>query len=453
MNKIVDETTEDVVLGSLILNPSEYNAVAQYIPDIKVFSQKKARALWIKVSKMIKSSAHVDTLTVCTSITSDDRLQGLSQGYVVDCTNGGCALGMTEVYAQTIYEKYLLRKIADETDKIRNNVINHGENVYEMISSAHTLMGELIRVRPGDKFSIDVEISDTLKTMRDGSRRMIKTGYKEIDNLAGGLTRGEITIVGGRPGHGKTTLLVNLLASLVTNGYKVAMFNRELPNTEVIKKLLCIEYPKLHYDKVRRGIIDATDVKFISKLKKASRIIKSKYSEDKFIMFDNIRDLPKTASEIKKFKPDVIIDDYIQLIKPVGREDNRRLQLEKICNDYKWLAKENNCSVILASQLNRYLEARGRESKRPQLSDLAECGAIEQIAENVLFIYYPHKVNPSIGTESELQLYASKVRYGKTKDIELGYKGHICTVYDDWSIKNFQEPKEKDEEEQQLTLK
>ena len=63
------------------------------------------------------------------------------------------------------------------------------------------------KLRPGEKFSIDDTMSETLNTMKDGNARMIKTGYKEIDNLAGGLTRGEITIVGGRPGHGKTTLL------------------------------------------------------------------------------------------------------------------------------------------------------------------------------------------------------------------------------------------------------
>ena len=65
MNQIVDEATENVVLGSLILNPSEYNSVAQYIPDLKVFSQKRARTLWLKVGKMVKGGAKIDTLTVC----------------------------------------------------------------------------------------------------------------------------------------------------------------------------------------------------------------------------------------------------------------------------------------------------------------------------------------------------------------------------------------------------
>ena len=442
MNRIQDESTENVVLGSLILNPTEYDAVAHYISDINVFSQKRAQALWLKLRKMIKSGAKIDTLTVCNSINGDDQLKGISKGYVVDCTVDACALGMTESYAQSIYEKYLLRKIVDEADDIKNNVINHGKDVYELISHTHTLMGELIRVRPGEKFSIDGAMKDTINTMKDGSNRMIKTGYREIDGLAGGLTRGEITIVGGRPGHGKTTFLVNMLASLINGGYKVAMFNRELPNTEVIKKLICIENPRLLYRDVRRGIIDKEDKGFIEELKKASQKIAEKYSEDRFIMFDNIRDLPKTASEVKKFKPDVIIDDYIQLVKPVGKEDTRRLQLETICNDYKWLAKESDCSVILASQLNRHLESRARESKRPQLSDLAESGAIEQVAENAFFVYYAYKVDPAMHSKNEIKLVASKVRYGESDEIDLSYKGDICTIYDNWSLNNFREPHE-----------
>ena len=269
-----------------------------------------------------------------------------------------------------------------------------------------------------------------------------RQGDREIDGLAGGLTRGEITIVGGRPGHGKTTFLVNLLSSLIKGGYKVAMFNRELPNTEVIKKLICIENPNLLYRDVRKGIVNKNDKKFIEELKKASQVIAEKYSEDKFIMFDNIRDFPKTASEVKKFKPDVIIDDYIQLVNPVGKEDTRRLQIERICNDYKWLAKENDCSVIIASQLNRYIEARSREAKRPQLSDLAESGAIEQVAENVFFVYYAYKVNPAMEDKNVIKLVASKVRYGVSKEIDLSYIGDICTIYDNWSLKNFKEPYE-----------
>ena len=388
---------------------------------------------------MIKNGKKIDLPMLCASITNEDMLSGVTTGYILDITNDVCSMGMMESYAQIIYEKYLIRKIVEETENIKKDALHRGGDVYSLINHAHSLMGELIRVRPGDKFTIDKAMSETLNTMQEGNKKMIKTGYKEIDNLAGGLTRGEITIVGGRPGHGKTTFLVNLLASLINGGYKVAMFNRELPNSEVIKKLICIENPRLNYKDVRKGIIDKTNTSFISQLKKASQKIADKYGEDKFIMFDNIRDLTKTASEVKKFEPDVIIDDYIQLVTPTGKESERRLQLERICNEYKWLAKESKCAVVLASQLNRSLESRSKEAKRPQLSDLAESGAIEQVAENVFFVYYSYKVDPSMHSKNEIRLIASKVRYGESSELTLHYNGDICTIYDNWSIPHIKE--------------
>ena len=266
MNQAVDKTTENVVLGSLVLNSSEYNIVAPYIPEPKVFSQEKARLLWIKIGKMIMEDHHVDNLTVCSSITGKEKENGLSESYVIECTSSACSLGMTHVYAQKIYEKYLLRKIVAEADGIKHNVLHHGDNIYDLVTSTHTLMGELLRVRPGSAFNIDKEMKSTIISMKDNNVRMIKTGYGDIDKFAGGLTRGEISIVGGRPGHGKTTFLINLLSKFIHNGYKVAMFNRELPNTELLKKIMCIEEPKLSYSSVRRGDFNDNQTQLIQKV-------------------------------------------------------------------------------------------------------------------------------------------------------------------------------------------
>ena len=428
-DKVVDETTEDVVLGAVIMNPESYNAVAQYVPDINVFTQGKARHLWVKIGKMIRADKLIDTVTMCASLSNDDISNGVSKGYIVDCTSSSCVGAYAEAYAQKLYEKFLLRKVVQEADNIKVTASTNNSDVYNTITNAHTLMGELLQVRPSEKFDIDDVVIETIKDMRQKKNKLIKTGYPKIDSFAGGLTRGEITIIGGRPGHGKTTFLINLLAKIVEGGYRCVLFNRELPNSEVIKKLICLEMPMLSYSMVRRGIFNDDSIDY---LKKAKELITKKFNSDAFLMFDNIRDFSKTASEVKKFKPDVIIDDYIQLVSPSGREDQRRLQIEKLVNDYKWLAKESKCAVIMASQLNRMVEMRTNNKVRePQLSDLAESGAIEQIAENVFFVYYGHKLDPAKYSRSELSIIAGKVRYGQTGSVVLGYNGDVCTIYDE----------------------
>ena len=157
--------------------------------------------------------------------------------------------------------------------------------------------------------------------------------------------------------------------------------------------------------------------------------MKENYVEDKFRMFDNIRDLPRSIAEIKKFQPDVIFDDYIQLVAYKGKEEQRRLQLEQLVNDYKWVAKENNCVVVLASQLNRGLEARVGKNQRPQLSDLAESGAIEQVAENVFFVFYKYKITGAEEEKQDMILVASKVRYGESGETILYYEGDKAKIY------------------------
>ena len=163
----------------------------------------------------------------------------------------------------------------------------------------------------------------------------------------------------------------------------------------------------------------------------AVEIVRKKYSKDNFLMFDNIKDFTASSAEVKKFKPDVIFDDYIQLIGYKGKEEQRRLQIEELVNNYKWLAKETNASVVLASQLNRGVEYRGK-TFLPQLSDLAESGAIEQVAENVFFTYYDYKVNGEDGKgKNVITMSAGKVRYGDTGTVDMGYDGDKCKIYND----------------------
>ena len=122
------------------------------------------------------------------------------------------------------------------------------------------------------------------------------------------------------------------------------------------------------------------------------------------------------------------------------------MQIEKLVNDYKWLAKETESVVVLASQLNRYVERnnKGRgKTLEPQLSDLAESGAIEQVAENVFFSYYDYKVTGEKGKKGKniITLIASKIRYGDSGSVDLGYDGNKCKLYNTMEeIINNEEP-------------
>ena len=423
-----DNDLENSVLGIMILYPEVYPEIRDYMIVDEVFHQGKAQLLWRKLKSMLGQKEFIDIKTVASSITDDDRTGGLTHVYVVDCTVAAGLSSAAPTYSKKLYEKYLMRRVVEETSKIQMLAMKSGEETYDCIINAHTLFSELIELNPTrEKESIDSLLIDAVQDIKNKNSNLIKTGYTAIDKFAGGLTRGEITIVGGRPGHGKTTMLINVIATLIGNGYKVALFNRELPNIEVVKKLICLESQKLSYALIRQGIHNEES---LAQIEIVREIIKNKYNEEKFLMFDNIRDFAKTSAEVKKFKPDVILDDYIQLISPDKHIPERRLQLEKLVNDYKWLAKQMKCAIILASQLNRAIESRNKKGT-PQLSDLAESDAIAQVAENVFFVYYDYKINGEDGKGKNIITFvAKKVRYGETGESDMGYNGDKCKIFD-----------------------
>jgi len=373
---------------------------------------------------MVRKRELVDMITLSSTLTQGDYISGLDNVFIVDCTSSAGSEITIEVYAKKMYEKYLLRLVVKQAEEIIKNALDNKVDALDSLVNAHTSIGELISLRPDSIFDIEESLSQAIESIRNTDKLLIQTNFKNIDKFAGGLTRGELTIVGGRPGHGKSTMLLNMLSNVLSGGHKVLLFNRELTNVEVLKKLLAIESGKLSYTMIRQGIYD---VENLQELDRVREYIAKKYSPDKFRMYDKLRDFPSSATEIKKFKPDVILDDYIQLIKPDNPDDPRRLQLERIVNDYKWIAKEYNCVVILASQLNRGLETRG--TQRPQLSDLAESGAIEQVAENVFFVFYAYKLDQKPENKNLITLVAAKVRYGETGTAQMAYDGDRCKIY------------------------
>ena len=420
-----DTAIELAVIGGIIQNTEKYNDISKYIVSDDVWHESKCKMLWQIISGMIKRREHVDMITITATLTEENKIFGVDAVFIVDCTNNAATSNSLEIYAKKMYEQYLLRLVIKQAKEIEETAMDNKINAMDVLVSAHTSIGELINLRPDSVFDINEALGDAVESIQNTDKLLIKTGFHNVDKFAGGLTRGEITIVGGRPGHGKSTMLLNMLSNVLSSDKKVMLFNRELTNVEVLKKLIALESGRLSYGMIRQGIYDQ---EHLQELDRVRGFIAKKYNADKFRMYDQIRDFPSSATEIKKFKPDIIFDDYIQLITPAGKEEQRRLQLERIVNDYKWIAKEYNCSVILASQLNRALETRG--TQRPQLSDLAESGAIEQVAENVFFVYYPYKVQGGKPEEKhDIVLVAAKVRYGETGSIQMAYDGDKCKMY------------------------
>jgi replicative DNA helicase len=165
-------------------------------------------------------------------------------------------------------------------------------------------------------------------------------------------------------------------------------------------------------------------------IEESLNIIKEKYT-DKLFMFDNIRNLDGTFREIRRIKPDIVIDDHIGLIEYANNDmRDLRLKIADTSRRYKWLCKSEDISVILVSQLNRNIEY--RTERIPKLSDLAESGNLEQDAEIVAFTHYPWTVDFENAKHGRygLDIVVAKNRYGSTGRATVGFSPDTCSIYE-----------------------
>ena len=324
-------------------------------------------------------------------------------------------------HSKVVWEKHIQRQVLRTATKLLNSSYLSIDKTKQILDEHGRYVDTLRGLLPTRNVDIGSIAKETVDKIIKGNS-LISYNFKPLDEFAGGMTRGEITVIGGRPGHGKTTLIVNLVQKLIEDGRKVLLINREMNNTEMMRKLLVLETDGITYDGIRENEIAEGYKKILTN--GAIGDLANKYKRLK--MFDSLKSLDEALAEITKFKPDVIVDDYIQLIQmPSALE--RRFQLENIMNEYKWICKKENCSAILVSQLNREIER--RFDPKPKLSDFAESGVIEQTAEAALFVYYPYQYDDEKFSPYSINIISAKARYGLTGEASVGFNGNKCKFY------------------------
>ena len=421
------QEAEASVLGSMIADSSCIPVVKSVI-DSSMFYNSSCRKLFELVSDMSDDNITFDLVSVCSAITPSMKESGVTPYFVSNLVTESLVENY-EFHSNIVRDKFLLRNIISKCRGIADASYDSMKDAMSMLTDTHQEIGFLMNTHSEKSDSIDDLVDKTIDSIANSKDSLVSTGFICIDNLCGGMTKGEITIIGGRPSHGKTTLVINMIKACIDQGLKVMVFNREMTNVEMIKKLLVLESERLSYLKIRRGMIG--DLNDSAEINKTMDRIKKKYNKDKFQMFDNIQTLEKASVEVQKFQPDIIFDDFIQLIKPKKASKDRRFQIEEIVHTYKWLAKSTNSVAVLVSQLNRGVEYRTGADAKPKMSDLAESGSIEQSAENVIFVYYPFKVSldESKDSKNKLQLIGSKVRYGVSGTSDVGFDGDKVKIY------------------------
>lgn len=332
--------------------------------------------------------------------------------------------GNLTAYANLIAKAALRRRIiAWGNDAIQFavntslNLIEVAEHIEEIatdiLMSVHTLTDQksisLVEALNEDEAKMMADLADP-----DSPTLVHSTGYRALDDLIGGLYRTDLVIVAGRPSMGKTSFLLNLGLNAMRGGARPIMLNCEMPRDQLIRRFLMME---AEVDGTRLRKLQITPTEF-DRLKEARQRLKAIPTAGGFFIADMKKPtLKQIESKLREHYYttgfDLVLLDYlgITMIAPSKPGLDMRIHMAETAAGLKELAKEFNVPLVTAAQLNRDNEK--RNSKRPQLSDLAESGGIENAADLVLFIHREEMYatsaarslpNPGRGTKAEIIL-------------------------------------------------
>jgi replicative DNA helicase len=254
----------------------------------------------------------------------------------------------------------------------------------------------------------------------------VPTGLTDLDKLLGGLQRSDMIVMAGRPGMGKTSLALSIaLQAARLHQKRVALFSLEMSDEQLVQRLVSAE-TGIDSQRLRLGNIKSDEW---TTFYQAIRLL----SETMVFIDDtpaiSVLELRTKARRLHaEHGLDLLIVDYLQLMRGGTRNENRQQEISLISRSLKGIARELNIPVLALSQLSRQVES--RHDKRPMLSDLRESGSIEQDADIVLFIYRDDVYNPDTEFPNIAEIIVAKHRSGPTGIFSVYFKKHLAQFVD-----------------------
>jgi len=416
---------EKTVLGGILINNKNLNVILSVISP-EDFYKEANRKIIEKIVALVDKGKPVDVVTLSEELQKMGALDEVGGASYLSSLMDGVPKSLNvEFYAQIIKEKSLLRQLILSSAKIISSSYEQKDDADQLLDEAQAAIIDVAeqRIKPGFvPVSLLTEPTlEMIKALHDRKEAVtgIPTGFRDLDALTAGFHNSEFLVIAGRPSMGKTALCLNIAQNVgLKTDYSVGFFSLEMAKEQIVIRLLCAE-AQLDIKKVRTGFIGERD---FGKLKlSAEALSRAKIFLDETPAL-TVMEMKAKARRLKMERNlDILFVDYMQLMRPGGRFENRTQEMSYISRSMKELAKELRIPVVGISQLSRAPE-KSRSKPIPQLSDLRESGAIEQDADVVIFIYREELYRPDDeNIRGEADVNVAKQRNGPTGKIKLAF--------------------------------
>ena len=463
-----DLDAEAAVLSAVMLDTSALDKVLEFLKAEHFYSEAHRR-IYEAAIELRSVGQPVDLIQVGTWLKNRERIAQVGgMGYLTELLNAAPAVSNVAAYGRTIHEKWRVRQLIATCQRVAaTGYLDYGE-AQQYIDEAEQSVYEIARTPESSSVEklLDV-MKKSFKALTEAMQRGDRitgtpTGYDRYDRLTAGLHPGDLSIVAARPGMGKTSFVLNVATNVASprgrqtqgerweeSGVGVAVFSLEMPREQIANRMLCSE-ARVDVGKLRQGHLSPQDWSRLTQAASYLGTLPIWIDDTPSLSILELRaKVRRLQAEFDRPDPNgstrpskhvgLVVVDYLQLMR--GREgaQSREQEISEISRGLKALAKELRLPVIALSQLNRAVETRSEKSKRPQLSDLRESGAIEQDADNIVFIYRDEYYNREATTEPNIaELIIAKQRNGPTGTVKVRFD-HAYTRFDNLADGEFEE--------------
>lgn len=350
------------------------------------FYRPRNRAIFQAMLELNSDSEPIDTLTVAARLAETGKLEEAGgKDYIETLVTRIPAIGNTKQYGQIVKENSMLRGLVRASQLIQESVAARDGDPRQLVESAQQVVFEVAQdSNSGELVELAEILQDELHSLEQQSLHGqavtgTPTGFRDIDELTGGLQGGNLIIIAARPSMGKSALVTNIAENAALKGYPVAIFSLEMSKTELSQRFLASQ-AKISGDAMRKGQIKKTDwpkvMSAAEELSKAPLWIDDSSDINIVELRAKARRLHgKFLGQTKEGEEQkglgMIIVDYLQLLRANDGRDSRVEQVAQMSRGLKILARELDVPVVAVSQLSRAVES--RQPPRPQMSDLREC--------------------------------------------------------------------------------
>lgn len=435
---------EQSLLGAIIIRPTAFEDIAGAV-TANDFYMEEHKAIFNAMSSMFNASKNIDTVTLVNTLIQTgkyDKSGGVE--YIKNLSIAVPTAANIRDYAKIVRDNALLRRLIGACDEINDMAYTAEGSAEQIVDGAEQKIFEIAQNRISNEFrhihDVITDVYQGLQVLSENPNRIdgVRTGFSGLDRVLVQLGKGDLVLIGARPGMGKTSFALNIATNVAKATKKaVCIFSLEMSAEQLVTRILSSEAMVNSYS-LRSGQISPDDW---TRLSDATTDLSGCD-----IYIDDTSGVTPTEMKAKLRRVQnlgLVVIDYLQLMTTGKNVDSRVQEVGEISRTLKLMAKELGVPVVCCAQLSRGPE-KNRTSKRPMLSDLRDSGSIEQDADVVIFLYreeYYKNVAEDTGEEVEnniAEVIVQKNRHGSSETVKMTWDGQFTKF---GSIENhLQEP-------------